>query len=479
MRIASLPHCADNAGMRRKLACGDGNRDGPLPAWLAPRGHWRAGAQEGPAQAVGQQGRQVHIGHRMETPPESPAPHGRARDLLSSRDFRRLWALGGITNAMRWVEMLAAALFTYEVTGSGIAVAFVSAARSLPLLCLGAIAGVVCEAINRKHILLGGMLLSCAAALSICLLALLGWARPWHIALAAFVSGSVWATEMATRRRMVGECAGPALVSQAVALDSLTNAFARMAGPLAGSMLFAWLGIPGAFGISAACFLLGALLVPGIRYTQETRRVDLNGFPRDLADSLAFALRQPAVLTVLGVTATMNFFAFSYVALVAPLGRTVFGMPEALVGLLAAAEPLGGLLGGLLLASRAPRSHLRALMIAGSALFLVTLAAMPLMPSFALACGLLLGGGLGLALFSNMQTTLVLTSVPATLRSRQMGLVTMCMGLGPLGQMLIGVLAEMFGPPRAVTIAALAGLTALAVLALCVRSRARPRGAND
>jgi MFS family permease len=410
----------------------------------------------------------------METLTESRAPHGRPRDLLGSREFRRLWALGGITNAMRWVEMLAAALFTFEVTGSGIAVAFVSAARTLPLLCLGAIAGVVCEAINRKQILLGGMLLSCAAALSICLLDLLGWAQPWHIALAAFLSGTVWATEMATRRRMVGESAGPGLVSQAVALDSLTGSFARMAGPLVGSILFAWLGLLGAFAISSGCYLLAALLVPGIRYVQEARRLELTRISGDLADSLAFALRQPTVLTVLGVTATMNFFAFSYVALVAPLGRTVFGVPEALVGLLAAGEPLGSLLGGLLLASRAPRSYLRALMIAGSAMFLLALAAMPLMPSYALACGLLMGGGLGLALFSNMQTTLVLTSVPASLRSRQMGLVTVCIGLGPLGQMLIGVLAEMFGPSQAVTITALAGLTMLGLVSLlCIRSRGR------
>ncbi|WP_159348323.1 MFS transporter [Roseomonas harenae] len=400
--------------------------------------------------------------------------------MLSSREFRRLWALGAITNAMRWVEMLAAALFTFEVTGSGVAVAFVSAARTLPLLCLGAIAGVVCEAINRKHILLGGMLLSCAAALSICLLDLLGWVRPWHIALAAFLSGSVWATEMATRRRMVGEAAGAGLVSQAVALDSLTGSFARMAGPLAGSMLFAWFGLLGAFAISSGCYLLAALLVPGIRHVQETRHLELARIPGDLAESLAFALRQPTVLAVLGVTATMNFFAFSYVALVAPLARTVFGVPEAMVGLLAAGEPLGGLLGGLLLTSRAPKTKLRTLMIAGSAIFLVTLAVMPLMPSYALACGLLVGGGLGLALFSNMQTTLVLTNVPASHRSRQMGLVTMCIGLGPLGQMLIGGLAEMFGPSRAVIITALAGLTALGLVSLlCMRSRAKPEDAID
>lgn len=414
----------------------------------------------------------------METLPESRAPQG-VRSLLSSRAFRRLWALGGLANAMRWVEMLAAALFTYEATGSGMAVAFVSAARSLPMLFLGAIAGVVCEAINRKRILLGGMLLCFAAALSICLLDLLGWVQPWHIAVAAFLSGCVWATEMSARRRMVGESAGTGLVSQAVALDSLTNASARMAGPLAGGALFAWFGLSGAFAISATCYLIAALMVPGIQYAQEMRRLELSRIPGDLAESFAFALRQPAVLTVLGVTATMNFFAFSYVALVAPLARTVFAAPDALVGFLAAGEPLGGLLGGLLLTSRAPKAYLRTLMIAGSLFFLLTLIAMPLMPSYALACGLLVGGGLGLALFSNMQTTLVLTAVPANLRSRQMGLVTVCIGLGPVGQMLIGVLADLYGPTWAVILSAICGLVSLGLVSLlCLRGRPKDGGAG-
>ncbi|MFT8246190.1 MFS transporter [Roseomonas sp. BN140053] len=394
--------------------------------------------------------------------------------MLRSKDFRRLWALGGITNAMRWLEMLAAALFTFEATGSGIAVAFVSAARSLPLLCLGAVAGVVCEAINRKYILLGGLLLSGAAAFCICLLDLLDVVQPWHVAVAAFVSGSVWATEFASRRRMVGECAGTGFVSQAVALDSLTSAFSRMVGPLLGSMLFAWTGLLGAFAISAGCYLAGAFLVPGINHVQEARRLVLARIPRDLTESLAFALKQPAVLTVLGVTATMNLFAFSYVALAAPLGRTVFGVSDALVGLLAAGEPLGGLIGGLLLTRKTPSSNLRALMIAGSALFLAALVAMPLMPSYGLACGTLVGGGLGLALFGNMQTTLVLTGVPAHLRSRQMGLVTMCIGLGPVGQMLIGILSEFFGPLLATVITASAGLAALGGIAiLCMRAAPR------
>jgi MFS family permease len=172
------------------------------------------------------------------------------------------------------------------------------------------------------------------------------------------------------------------------------------------------------------------------------------------------------VLAVLGVTVTMNVFAYSYVALVAPIARQVFGMSDALAGTLAAAEPLGSLLGGMILASTSPRASPRTMMLGGSAVFLAALAVMPFMPGYALACADLTIGALGLALFSNMQTTLVLTHAPAPVRSRQMGLITVCIGTGPLGQILIGALAERFGPLAAVVIIALLGLGALTAVAI-------------
>ena len=58
---------------------------------------------------------------------------------------------------------------------------------------------------------------------------------------------------------------------------------------------------------------------------------------------------------------------------------------------------------------------------------------MALSPWYALAFVVLLIGGLGTAAFSNMQTTVILTEAPPTTRSRVMGIVTMCIGIGPLG----------------------------------------------
>ena len=85
----------------------------------------------------------------------TPAPTG-IRTLLSAPSFLRLWSIGSCVNTMRWFDLLAAALFTLDMTGSGFAVAVVSAARTMPMLLFGAFAGVVTEALNRKYVLLAG-----------------------------------------------------------------------------------------------------------------------------------------------------------------------------------------------------------------------------------------------------------------------------------------------------------------------------------
>src|SRR5437868_10585564 len=81
------------------------------------------------------------------------------RSLLTTPGYARLWLAGGIGNAMRWLELLVAGIFTYDATHSAFLVAVVTVARSLPMLFLGPIAGVVAEAFNRKRLLLAQLVL--------------------------------------------------------------------------------------------------------------------------------------------------------------------------------------------------------------------------------------------------------------------------------------------------------------------------------
>lgn len=391
---------------------------------------------------------------------------GGLRALLTAPSFLRLWGIGCCANTMRWFELLSAALFTLDVTGSGLAVAIVSAARTMPMFLLGAFSGVISESLNRKYVLMVGQMMACLSSGTVAILALLHVARPWHLGVAAFVTGVVWSTEMATRRRMVGECVDGPLVSRALALDTMSNSFTRLIGPVAAGAIYQGLGIAGSYAASTCVFALAAFLSSGLRYRQDSRKLVVSQVPRDLAEGMRYARGDVTIAGVLMVTIFMNLLGFPYSALVAPIGKLVFQVSPTLVGVLAASESFGAFLGGIWLTLSPPRLGGRVLMTGGSLLLMGCVILMPLAPWFPLACILLAVGGFGSSAFANMQTSLIVLHTPSHIRSRLMGLLTVCIGMGPLGILLFGAVADAVGPMLAIDLVATVGLVCVAASGL-------------
>ena len=392
--------------------------------------------------------------------------------LFGSHDFMRLWAVGGLANVLRWLEVLAASLFTLDATGSELAVAAVAAARSLPLILMGGFAGVLADALDRKWIVAGGMVLSAASSGAVVVLAAFGVLMPWHLFVASLVSGLVYGTDLSARRRMVGESVAAPLVARAVALDSLTSSASRAVGPLLGGVAYEWLGLPGAFLASALLSLVAALMMTRVRHRQETRHVSVGGMFSDLGEAMRVVWVTPVLLALLGVTVAQNLFGFAYTSLMAPVGEAVFGVSAAMVGVLAAAEPTGATLGGLLLAALGqPPGRPIWLLLGGAATFLAMMAAIPFAPWFWACCALFVAGGFGIAVYSNVQTTLALAEAPLAMRSRVMGLITVAVGTWPLGMLLAGGLADRIGPLWALGTLGSCGLLWLAGVATLYQRR--------
>lgn len=392
------------------------------------------------------------------------------RDLLADRAFVRLWAAGGLTNSMRWVEMLVSGLFAYQLTGSAFAVSLVLMARALPMLTAGALAGAVAESLDRKRLLMAGQAATAAGATIIALLALTGHLALWHLFLNGLLGGLAWTNELATRRRMVAEAAGPHRIVQAVALDSVTNSTTRMVGPLAGGIFFQTVGVAAAFAIAASVYLVALLLVSGVVHRQERRILVPRRLVADVIEAARIALAHPILRLVLGVTIAMNVFGFSYTAILPAFGAIAFRASPVEIGLLAAAEPFGALLAGLGLAFRRGAPPGRLTLLLGSVGFLAVLGGAALAPSLPLAVLLLVLGGAGTAAFASLQTGLVMMQAPIEARSRILGLTTTCIGMGPAGVLLVGALADGFGPRLAIALMACAGIAALAAVAAATRA---------
>jgi MFS family permease len=95
--------------------------------------------------------------------------------------------------------------------------------------------------------------------------------------------------------------------------------------------------------------------------------------------------------------------------------------------------------------------------------FHLMMIAFALMSQPLLAGAFLTATGITGACFAVMQTTLLYRAVTPDMRSRMLGLLSVSIGVGPIGFLQIGLLAEALGAKTAIIILAIEGLIALAL----------------
>jgi hypothetical protein len=274
---------------------------------------------------------------------------------------------------------------------------------------------------------------------------------------------------MATRRRMAADAAPPEDLVPAVALDTMTGSTTRAIGPLLGGALFQWVGLPAAAAIACIFHLVALGLVLRVTPPPKPARSAGRSALAGIAEAARLVAVTPPLRVVIAVTMVMNVFAFAYGAILPAFGAIAFGASGAAIGLLAAAEPCGALVGGLWIALGRRSPPGTAPLVAGSLVFLVLVMGVAFSHSYVLAWGLLALGGLGTARFAAMQTSVVMTTAPVEIRSRVLGLVTTCIGMSPAGVLTIGALSDAFGPRAAILTMAGTGLTWMLLILLAER----------
>jgi MFS family permease len=387
-----------------------------------------------------------------------------AASLLADPAFLRVWLSGGIAGVLRWLELLAISVYVLEVSGSPFLVALMTFMRMAPMFLFGIPAGALADRYDRKRLLIIGLLVLAGAAGTLAFLAVQGRITLWQIGVGTFLNGIFWASEFPVRRIMLGEIAGLARLSRAMALESATSNATRMLGPALGGVLIQLAGLYGVYALGALLYLAGALLVLPVAY----RSAGAGGGASLLAmlrDGWRFARSQRLIVGTLAVTLIVNLWGWAYITMVPVIGEEVLMLSPVLIGALMSTEGLGALIGALLVA-RYDRPH-RYLQIytASSAAFLLGVLAFALSAWFPLSLALMLFCGIGIAGFAVMQTTLVFLAAPAAVRSRVMGLLTVAIGGGPIGMLYVGVLADWLGASAAVACLAVQGLIALALAA--------------
>ena len=384
-----------------------------------------------------------------------------APGLLANADFRRLWLVGTIVSAVRWLEMLVVGVFVYQHTGSAFDVALMTLLRSAPMTLFGAVIGALAERVDRRRALIGVVLVMLATSVCLALLAYTGTLAVWHLGVASFCYGAAWAADNPVRRVMIGDVVGHERMGRAMSIDVGANNASRMLGPTIGGLLLAGTGITGALTVSVLGY--AAALAAAIRVSHRNTPVTAasGAVLTRIIEGLVLVRDDPKLIGILTITVIYNVFGWPFTSMIPVIGQDNLHLGASGIGILASMDGVGAFCGSIALMLWAKPAHYARLYVGGVVLYFVLAIVFALVPNVPLAGAALLFTGVCNAAFSVMQATLIYLAAPPEMRSRLYGVLSVCIGSAPIGFLCLGLLADAVGATAATATSGILGLMVL------------------
>jgi MFS family permease len=388
---------------------------------------------------------------------------------LRQRNFRLFFAGQAVSQTGTWLQLIAQTLLVLQLTHSGVALGLVTAAQFLPVLVLGAWAGVVTDRVDKRRLMTVTQTTMMLIAFALGALTLSGHATVHWVYFIAFLTGVANAFDNPARRVLVNELVDEEHIANAVSLNATLMTGSRMVGPALAGLLVATVGIGWCFLLNGISFV--AVLAALWRMDPTAMRVGVRapkGEKGQLRAGFRYVwgneeLRIP--LLMLAVVATL---AYNYQVLLPLLAVRTLGGDDTSYTILASVMSAGSLVGSLWLARR---DRLTTRFLAGSCVGLgVTTTLLALAPTLTLAAvaGVLVGM-VSIVMLSGTNALLQLAATPA-MRGRVLAIFTVVfLGSTPIGGPIAGWVAEHIGIRAALGMGAASALLAGGVALVSIR----------
>jgi predicted MFS family arabinose efflux permease len=233
------------------------------------------------------------------------------------------------------------------------------------------------------------------------------------------------------------EDVGREQMSTAMSLDVGAGNASRMVGPVVGGFLLAWSGIRGAFVLSMLMYCTALWAIVTIR-SRIPHAKGSDAVLAKIAEGLALVRTDKRLIGVLVVTVIYNIFGWPFTSMIPVIARDRLNLGPEGVGLLATMDGIGAFVGALLAAPWLTSRWYHQTYLGGVACSLIAVVMFASVQSPAAAGAALLMTGLAGAGFAAMQATLVYLAAPPDMRSRILGVLTVCIGTGPIGFLWLG-----------------------------------------
>jgi Na+/melibiose symporter-like transporter len=279
------------------------------------------------------------------------------RLLADHRDYRLLLSAGLVSLVGDWLLRVGLTFLVYDLTGSTLASGLMLLSTYLPQVLLASLAGVLVDQWDRRRTMVTTNLLQALGLLP--LLAVDGADRVWVVYLVGLAQGCLVLffvpAEQATVPHLVP--AGDLLAANAV--NAQNRDVARLVGSAAGGLVATWGGIGGLALVDSATFVASALLLTALAarpprppaHERGGMSAGVRRIRRDWVSGLRLVVDHPGLrlLLVFAVITTTGEGIMG--TLFAPFVHDVLHGDGTAYGLILGFQSIGGIAGGLAVAS--------------------------------------------------------------------------------------------------------------------------------
>lgn len=399
--------------------------------------------------------------------------------MAGGRDLVWLLGAGLVSQTGDWLLTTAVAYQVYVLTGSTLASAAVLLATQVPQVVLGSAAGVLVDRWDRWRVMVAVNVALAAGVLP--LAAVRDAGQVWLVWVVLAVGGCLSPFFAAAEAGLLPALvARPEMLVRVNSLNAQVRNTARLVGAALGGVVVAAGGLRLVAGADALSFLVAAGLLAAVRYRAPVVRLGSHHrrFAREWVDGLTVVRGSRALLTIAVFALVTGTGEGVMGTLFAPFVRDVLGAGADAYGLILSVQAVGGVAGGLVVATVGHRLRAVTLFGWGAVLFGGLDAVLFLYPlgwhsTWPAVVVIALVGLPGAALFAGQATVFQTATTPDN-RSRVFGAVSTVSNAAMLGAAPVaGALAGSLGVLSVITAQAalhvVGGLVVAAVLRLPAR----------
>lgn len=363
-----------------------------------------------------------------------------------------------LSNVGTWIQVIGQGWLVAELSKEPFLSGLVSFCGGIPMLLFSLPGGALADRFNRRRVVLICQTLMMFNAALLAFLTRMQWVQIWHVAVIAFISGVTYSVNNPAYNGFLYNIAGKTDLKKALTLVATQFQFSRVIGPVLAGLAIGITGSWGCFLLNSLSFLcvIPLLYVIQVREVQDSSGMHGKSFVHNLKEAFQFVQTHKRIRITLILTALSSCLIMPHIFLLPLYIQRDRGFDSHTLGWLWCASAVGSFLASVLIERWGRRQReiepkdLHYGMVA-SAVTMIAFANARSLPVMYISIILV---GIAIGFIAVASQIFIQSNTPPAFQGRVLGIWgSLFQGMFPIGNLLMGTLAQFSSLSVAWTIA--------------------------